>query len=47
MWHVAASERVVASGEGAPGKRRTLGLIEAISAGADTFVRTDAATPRR
>ncbi len=39
LWHVAASERPAAPREGAPAVLRQLGVFEAFTAGADTFVR--------
>ncbi len=39
LWHVAASQRPAAPREGAPAVLRQLGVFEAFTAGADTFVR--------
>ncbi len=39
LWHVAASQRPSAPREGAPAALRQLGVFEAFTAGADTFVR--------
>ncbi len=39
LWHVAASERLTAATEGAASSKKRLGIFEAITTGADTFVR--------
>ncbi len=40
LWHVAASQRPAAPREGAPAVDRRLGVFEAFTTGADTFVRS-------
>ncbi len=40
LFHVAASQRTVAPTEGAPAVTRRLGIFEAFTTGADTFIRT-------
>jgi hypothetical protein len=39
LWHVAASEKLTASSEGAPAITRRLDVFESFTTGADTFVR--------